>query len=77
MDDAPPSAGSAEDIGVMRSIEQEFPRLGVWRGDTGRRRACRTAAGPLPIDQLRAGRRLPVNAGSGSRAGPRQPGVLP
>jgi hypothetical protein len=65
MDDAPPSLGPVEDIDVMRSIEEEFPGWGVWRSDTGRWWAFRTAADPLTIDQLRAGCRLLVHADTG------------
>jgi hypothetical protein len=43
-------------------IEADFPGWGVWQSDTGRWWAFRTAADPLTIDQLRAGRRLIVHA---------------
>jgi hypothetical protein len=64
--DVPPTAGSLDDIRVMRSIEEEFPGWGVWRSDTGRWWAFRTAADPLTIDQLRAGCRLLVRADTGA-----------
>jgi hypothetical protein len=64
--DVPPLAGSVEDTRVMRSIEEEFPGWGVWRSDTGRWWAFRTAADPLTIDQLRAGCRLLVQADTGA-----------
>jgi hypothetical protein len=64
--DGPPPAGSLDDIRVMRSIEAAFPGWGVWRSDTGRWWAFRTAADPLTIDQLRAGCRLLVRADTGA-----------
>jgi hypothetical protein len=64
--DVPPPAGSVEDGRVMRSFEEEFPGWGVWRSDTGRWWAFRTAADPLTIDQLRAGCRLLVQADTGA-----------
>lgn len=50
------------DDAVVREIEAEFSGWGVWRSDTGRWWAFRTAADPLTIDQLRAGCRLGVQA---------------
>jgi hypothetical protein len=62
--DVPPSATtiSDEDIALMREIETSFPGWGVWRSDTRRWWAFRTAAYPLTIEQLRAGCRLIVQA---------------
>jgi hypothetical protein len=64
--DVPPPVASVEDIRVMRSIEEEFPGWGVWRSDTGRWWAFRTAADPLTIHQLRAGCPLLVRADTGT-----------
>ncbi len=47
---------------VIREIEEEFPGWGAWRSDTGRWWAFRTSARPLTIEELRAGRRLIVQA---------------
>jgi hypothetical protein len=66
MDVPPPATASLEDVGLMRSIKEEFPGWGVWRSDTGRWWAFRTAADPLTINQLRAGCRLLVQADTGA-----------
>jgi hypothetical protein len=58
----PPTTTSDEDTALMREIEAEFPGWGVWRSDTRRWWAFRTAANPLTIEQLRAGCRLIVDA---------------
>ena len=47
---------------LIREIEAEFPGWGAWQSDTGRWWAFRTAADPLTIEELRAGRRLIVRA---------------
>jgi len=47
---------------TLQQIEAEFPGWGVWRSDTSRWWAFRTARNPLTIDQLRAGCRLIVQA---------------
>ncbi|MGI8334958.1 hypothetical protein ACRYCC_33815 [Actinomadura scrupuli] len=57
----PPEDPAAEDA-LVREIETHFPGWGVWRSDTRRWWAFRTAAHPLTIEQLRAGCRLIVQA---------------
>jgi hypothetical protein len=47
---------------TLQQIEAEFPGWGVWRSDTSRWWAFRTARNPLTIEQLRAGCRLIVQA---------------
>lgn len=59
-----------EQTGIERSatvqrIEAEFPGWGVWRSDTDRWWAYRTARSPLSFEQLRAGCRLIVQADTG------------
>jgi hypothetical protein len=53
---------AAADAVSIGQIEDEFPGWGVWRSDTGRWWAFRTAASPLTIEQIRAGCRLIVQA---------------
>jgi hypothetical protein len=61
-----PVPAAAEDTALMREIETHFPGWGVWRSDTRRWWAFRTAAHPLTIEQLRAGCRLIVQADTGA-----------
>ncbi|MFG1998439.1 hypothetical protein ACGFNU_04750 [Spirillospora sp. NPDC048911] len=60
----PPEYAKIEDPfrASVETIELEFPGWSAWRSDTGRWWAFRTAADPLTIEQLRAGRRLIVQA---------------
>jgi hypothetical protein len=46
----------------MGRLEAEFPGWRLWISDTGRWWAFRTSACALTIEQLRAGRRLIVQA---------------
>ncbi|SEG71132.1 hypothetical protein SAMN04489712_109244 [Thermomonospora echinospora] len=60
--EAPAVTDTAPDTAPIGRIEDEFPGWGVWRSDTGRWWAFRTAARPLTIEQIRAGCRLIVQA---------------
>ncbi|GAA2610081.1 hypothetical protein SMC26_38105 [Actinomadura fulvescens] len=46
----------------IEAIELQFPGWSAWRSDTDRWWGFRTAADPLTIEELRAGRRLIVQA---------------
>ncbi|KAB2351009.1 hypothetical protein [Actinomadura rudentiformis] len=72
--DVPPPSETAEAVtpeyaqtedpfrALIEGIELQFPGWGAWRSDTDRWWAFRTAANPLTIEELRAGRRLIVQA---------------
>jgi len=49
-------------MGAVRDLEREFPGWSAWHSDAGRWWAFRTSASPLTIEELRAGRRLIVQA---------------